>query len=93
VHRNSICWDWTEEFLALPGILDGYFWRIEQTLFALCSSRHGVELLPQEYALRLEPGIGDRCFRHYIGAIRHLMYGEGMARLVKDGFLQRQMAS
>jgi hypothetical protein len=92
VHRDSIRWDWTEEFLALPGILEGHFWRIEQTLFALCSSRYGVELLPDEYTLRLDPGVGDRCFRHYNGAIRHLMYGEGIARLVKDGFLQRRLA-
>jgi hypothetical protein len=33
VHRRSIRWDWTEEFLALRGILDGHFWRIEQALF------------------------------------------------------------
>jgi hypothetical protein len=92
VHRDSIRWDWTEEFLVLPGILEGHFWRIEQTLFALCSSRYGVELLPDEYTLRLDRGVGDRCFRHYNGAIRHLMYGEGIARLVKDGFLQRRLA-
>src|SRR5262249_54149186 len=87
VHRDSIRWDWTEEFLSLPGILAGHFWRIEQTLFALCSSRYGVELLPEEYTLKLEPGIDARCFRHYNGVIRHLMYGEGIARLVKDGLL------
>jgi hypothetical protein len=87
VHRNSICWEWTEQFLALPGILDGHSWRIEQTLFALCSSRYGVELLPDEYTLRLEPGIGGRCFRHYNGAIRHLMYAEGIPRLLEQGFL------
>ena len=87
VHRDSIRWDWTEEFLDLPGILAGHFWRIEQTLFALCSSRYGVELLPDEYTLRLEPGIGTRPFRHYVGTIRHLMYGEGMARLAGNGFL------
>jgi hypothetical protein len=91
VHRDSICWDWTEEFLALPGILDGHFWRIEQTLFALCSSRYGVELLPEEYTLRLEPGIGERCFRHYNGAIRHLMYSEGMRELLRRGFLGARM--
>jgi hypothetical protein len=45
-----------------------------------------VELLPEEYTLRLEPGIGERCFRHYNGAIRHLMYGEGIARLAKQDF-------
>jgi hypothetical protein len=92
VHRDSICWEWTEEFLALPGMLDGHFWRIEQTLFALCSSRFGAELLPDEYTLRLAPGIGMRAFRHYNGAIRHLMYGEGIARLVRDGFLEHHQA-
>jgi hypothetical protein len=89
VHRDSVRWQWTEEFLALPGLLSGHFWRIEQTLLALCSSRYGTELLPDEYTLRLEAGIGGRPFRHYVGKIRHLMYGEGMARLVDDGFLRR----
>jgi hypothetical protein len=88
VHRDSIRWDWTEEFLGLPGILTGHFWRIEQTLFALCSSRYGVELLPDEYTLSLKPGIGGRPFRHYVGHIRHLMYGEGIAQLAKDGLLR-----
>jgi hypothetical protein len=89
VHRGSIRWDWTEEFLALPGILAGHFWRIEQTLFALCSSRYGVELLPEEYTLRLEAGIGTRCFRHYNGTIRHLMFSEGIAWLMGQDFLSR----
>jgi hypothetical protein len=91
VHRDSIRWDWTEEFLALPGILEGNFWRIEQTLYALCSSRFGVELLPEEYAVSLKAGLGTRCFRHYIGSIRHLMYGEGIARLVRNGFFKNQL--
>jgi hypothetical protein len=90
IHRDSVRWDWTEEFLGLPGILDGHFWRIEQTLLALCSSRYGAELLPDEYAVRLEPGIGGRPFRHYVGAIRHLMYGEGIRHLVSNqAFLQQ----
>lgn len=84
VRRDSIRWDWIEEFLALPGILDGHFWRIEQTLFALCSSRYGVELLPAEYNVRLEAGLGGRPMRHYVGAIRHLLYSEGIAHLVKE---------
>jgi len=91
VHRDSIRWEWTEEFLALPGMLDGHFWRIEQTLLALCSSRFGTEPLPDEYTLRLTPGIGTHAFRHYNGAIRHLMYGEGIASLVRDRFLDRHM--
>lgn len=90
VHRDSVRWDWTEEFLALPGLTDGHFWRIEQTLYALCSSRHGAELLPEEYAVSLQAGLPPRIFRHYVGAIRHLMYGEGIAHLVSRGFLEQR---
>jgi hypothetical protein len=89
VHRDSVKWQWTEEFLNLPGILEGHFWRIEQTLYALCSSRYGAELLPEEYTVSLQEGLASRAFRHYVGAVRHLMYGEGMAHLVKEGFLNR----
>lgn len=89
VHRDSIRLEWIEEFLAVPGLAEGHFWRIEQTLYALCSSRYGAELLPQEYDVRLEAGIPPRTFRHYVGAIRHLMYGEGIAHLAKERFLNR----
>ena len=89
IHKASLRFDWIEEFLGLPGLATGHFWRIEQTLIALCSSRYGTELLPREYTLRLEPGIGERPFRHYVGGIRHLMYGEGMRTLANQGFLAR----
>ena len=46
IHKDSLDLDSVEEFLGLPRILDGHFWRIEQTIYALCSSRFGVELLP-----------------------------------------------
>ncbi|HEV2761677.1 MAG TPA: hypothetical protein VGV38_01685 [Pyrinomonadaceae bacterium] len=87
VHRDSMRLDWIEEFLGLPGII-GHFWRIEQTLYALCASKYGVELLPGEYDVRLAEGIGHRPSRHYVGAIRHLMYSEGMCHLVRRGFLR-----
>jgi hypothetical protein len=80
IHRESLNLEWMEEFLGLPGIL-GHFWRIEQTLFALCSSRFGVELLPSEYDVFLDGVVGDRPARHYVGAIRHLMYSEGIRKL------------
>ncbi len=89
VHRDSMKLEWIEEFLALPGLAEGHFWRIEQTLYALCGSRHGAELLPPAYDVSLEAGIPPRIFRHYVGAIRHLMYGEGIAHLVQEGFLSR----
>lgn len=88
IHKASMCRDWVEEFLQLPGILSGHFWRIEQTVYALCSSRFGVGLLPKEYQVRLEKGLGNQPVRHYVGVIRHWMYSEGMRHLVKRGMLQ-----
>lgn len=87
VHRDSIRLEWLEEFLGLAEVSRGHFWRVEQTLYALCSSRFGAELLPVEYSLRLEPGIGGRPFRHYVGAIRDLLYAEGISHAVSQGLL------
>ena len=87
LHAASLKLDWFEEFLGLPGI-EGHFWRIEQTLLALVSSRFGVELLPPEYDVFLKGDLGDRCSRHYVGSIRHLFYGEGIRRLHEQGFFK-----
>ncbi len=86
IHRESLNLDWIEEFLAIPGII-GNFWLIEQTLYALCSSRFGVELLPQKYDVFLKGEVGDRPSRHYVGAIRHLMYREGIP-LIRGSLLR-----
>jgi hypothetical protein len=80
IHKDSMRLDWLEEFLGLPGIV-GHFWRVEQTLFALCSSRFGVELLPKEYDVHLTGAINGEPSRHYVGAIRHLCYKEGIRHL------------
>jgi hypothetical protein len=87
IHKASLSLEWLEEFLSLPDIL-GHFWRIEQTLFALCSSRFGVELLPSEYDVRLDKGLKNCPSRHYVGKIRHLLYQEGLSTLTKQNFLQ-----
>lgn len=78
VHRDSMPLHWIEEFLSVPGLPGGHFWRIEQTLYALCASRFGVELLPNDYRVFLDGEVGDRPFRHYVGAVREQMYTEGM---------------
>lgn len=88
IHKQSLRLDWLEEFLALPGVL-GHFWRIEQTLFALCSSRFGTELLPPEYDVHLTGSVGNSPARHYVGAIRLLLYREGIRKLVRAGFLKQ----
>ena len=76
IHRVSLDLDLIEAFLGLPDIRS-HFWRIEQTLFALCSSKHGVELLPEAYNVHLDEGIRGPV-RHYVGAVRQQMYGEGI---------------
>ena len=87
IHKSSLRLDWIEEFLALPDII-GHFWRIEQTLMALGSSRFGVEWLPPAYDVRLDRGIHASPCRHYVGKIRHLMYSEGVRQLMRQGFLK-----
>lgn len=86
IHADSLKSEWIEEFLTLPGVL-GHFWRIEQTLFALCSAKFGVELLPQEYRVSLTRGIKNCVSKHYVGPVRHLMFGEGMRELKHRGML------
>lgn len=80
---DSIRRDCIEEFLGIPGMDEGDPWLIEQTLYALCSTRFGVRLLPDEYRLSHTRGLGGRRFRHYITPVRHLMYTEGMRKLQK----------
>ena len=81
VHKASMHPDRLEAFLGIPGLAEGHFWRIEQTLFALAGSQFGVELLPDDYRVFLSGPVGQRPYRHYVGGIRDLMYKEGMARL------------
>jgi len=86
IHRESLRPDWLEEILGLPGI-NGNFWLIEQTCYALCSSRFGCELLPASYDVHLGRGTRGAQSRHYVGQVRHLMYIEGINKLVRQGFL------
>ncbi len=90
IHNDSMRLDWIEEFLSLPGV-EGHFWRIEQTLFALCSFRYGAELLPEEYRVRFDGRVAASC-KHYVGQIRHHLYGSGIRHLVKKGFLKTMAA-
>ncbi|MBL8227497.1 MAG: hypothetical protein JNL98_03435 [Bryobacterales bacterium] len=92
IHKASLRLDWIEELLTYSGI-HGHFWRIEQTIFALLSSRYGVELLPETYRVNLGKGLRGLPCRHYVGAIRHLMYAEGMRDLAGQQFFQELRAA
>jgi len=87
IHRKSVTFPAVERFLALPTITS-HPWLIEQTLFALCSSQHGAQLLPREYDVSLATPLEARPCRHYVGAIRHLFYDEGIRKLVQNSFLR-----
>ena len=87
--REILNLDWMEEFLGCESIWSGQPWRMEQTLLALAASRAGAELLPDEYRVSLREGIEGCVVKHYVGAVRHLMYREGIAHLNRTGFLQR----
>lgn len=87
IHRESIRFDWIEEFLGLPDILS-HPHQIEQTLIALCSARFGFAMLPPDYDVHTGPmRAGDPC-RHYAGPTRPLLYREGMRTLCECGFLK-----
>jgi aminoglycoside phosphotransferase len=88
LRRDIFRLEWFEEFLAIPGILS-HFWRTEQTLLALAGSRVGAQVLPPEYDVRLDNGGPFGPVRHYVGTIRHLMYGEGMNVLARRGVLKQ----
>lgn len=92
IRMESMRLDWIEEFLSSP-LLDGHFWRIEQTLFCLCSCRFGCEPLPDDYDVVLSDGIGSKPLKHYVGAIRQRMYAEGIRHLMRRNFLQDLMVA
>lgn len=80
-HRGSIRNEDLEGFLEDFQVLD-HPWRFEQTLHALSSGKTvGAYLLPEEYDVYWGPIKEKPVMRHYVGAIRHLMYSEGIRRL------------
>jgi hypothetical protein len=87
LHAGSIDIPHCEELLGIPGFF-GHPHRIEQTLIAACSARHGFEFLPTEYDVALTCSKPEQPCKHYTGPIRHLMYREGMRRLVRAGLLE-----
>lgn len=88
VRRTSIDFELIERLLADRRLSEDR-WVSEQTLHALCSAVSGVQLLPNEYCVSTKPGLAPSLVcKHYPGYFRHLLYEEGMAHLVKIGFLE-----
>jgi hypothetical protein len=59
-------------------------WVTEQTLHALTSTKHGVELLPETYLVSTKSGLNEEIIcKHYTGFFRPLFYQEGMVQALK----------
>jgi hypothetical protein len=80
--RQALDPDFCEAILTKTNIAAGHIWRVEQTLFALCASRYGRGgLLPPDYELSLgRSAAAGAVARHYVGAVRHRFWGEGVWR-------------
>ncbi len=66
--------------------------RVEQTAYALLSSRFGIRLLPQTYLVDWHRDSGlpsGIIMKHYVGDIRDLFFSEGIEYLCAHGFLSR----
>ena len=83
ITKEAIDFDFCDRALGGTPILKGHLWRVEQTLFALCASRHGTGgLLPKTYEVSLGKHAAEDCVaRHYVGAVRNRFFAEGMKRL------------
>lgn len=90
--KQALDFDFCDCALAQTSILRGHVWRIEQTLFALCASRHGKGgLLPANYEVSLNKHASAGVIaRHYVGAVRDRFYGEGLKRLRKELFVETE---
>jgi len=81
--KSAIDWEFCEKCLRETSVLEGRIWRVEQTLFALCASRHNQGgLLPSTYEVSLNDFSQKEIIaRHYVGPIRDRFYADGLPRL------------
>lgn len=83
IYKKAIDFDFCDRALAETSLLRGKIGRVEQTLYALCASRHGKGgLLPKRYEVSLgKHSAEDVISRQYGEAVRERFYGEGLTRL------------
>jgi hypothetical protein len=83
ITKEAIDFEYCDRVLGETSILKGKLWRVEQTLFTVCASRHGKGgLLPKTYEVSLGKHAAEDCIaRHYVGPVRDRFFGEGMKRL------------
>jgi len=83
VSRNAIRFVDIEYFLMKSEMLERNLWMVEQTLYALCGSKENLGgILSEDYQLTLHTSlVNSSCMRHYVGAVRHEFFAEGVRRL------------
>ena len=83
IEREAVNLSRLEYFMSSFNLLSKNLWMVEQTLYALLASEHKVGgTLPEEYEVSLsERAMSGSVMRHYVGAIRHLFYSEGLGRM------------
>ncbi len=84
LERAAIQPDFCDLAIRKSNLAQGHFWRIEQTLYALCASKHAKGgLLPRRYEVSLGRNCAPDCVaRHYVGAVRDRFYAEGLPRVL-----------
>ena len=83
VARESIDFDFVEKLLRISAI-NSVPWLVEQTIYAILSSRFGVSLLPKEYLIDTDPrGTLHETLicKHYVGCVRALFHRQGIDRV------------
>ena len=83
LQKSALDLDLCDRALAETSILRGPVEKIEQTLLALCASRHGRGgLLPPAYEVSTSRGAKPEAIsRHYTRALRDRFYGDGLKRI------------
>lgn len=81
--RDALDLPFCEMALRDTSLGSAYPWRIEQSLFALCTSRENrAALLPPTYEMSLKSERQENAIaRHYVGAVRQQFYAEGIRQL------------
>jgi hypothetical protein len=89
VWRESVNFSLLEDFFGHESVWS-HPHRVEQTAYALLSSRFGVRLLPRAYLLDIDRACGlpaGIVMKHYVGKIRDLFFSEGIGSLCAQGFV------
>jgi hypothetical protein len=86
ITKTAIDFDFCDLVLATTTLLENDPLHAEQTLFALCASRHGKGgLLPASYEVSVaKHAAPDVVARHYLAEVEDLFYSEGLKRLCPE---------